>query len=272
MLPEPIFPIRASYGCYWGKCTFCAHYYNNKKHFFIRKVDDLIEEIKFYIKTYNVNTLCFVDSALPPKYLDEFATKIIEQKIKIYFMMQNRFVDDFDEVLLKKLHKAGLIHCFWGLESASPKILEKMNKGININTAQKILETAHSVGILNGIYWMYNFPEETIDDFNLTYNFIKKNIEYIDNVVDNRFMLPTFSYMYSNPKEFGLNEEIIKQVENNHKGSDCLDAEWLGIPMTTEAQNKVFEIQRLMMQKNKITIARSELITTLAKYKRNEDK
>ncbi|MBE7705089.1 MAG: radical SAM protein [Cyanobacteria bacterium SIG29] len=272
MLPEPIFPIRASYGCYWGKCTFCAHYYNNKKHFFIRKVDDLIEEIKFYIKTYNVNTLCFVDSALPPKYLDEFATKIIEQKIKIYFMMQNRFEDDFDEVLLKKLHKAGLIHCFWGLESASPKILEKMNKGININTAQKILETAHSVGILNGIYWMYNFPEETIDDFNLTYNFIKKNIEYIDNVVDNRFMLPTFSYMYSNPKEFGLNEEIIKQVENNHKGSDCLDAEWLGIPMTTEAQNKVFEIQRLMMQKNKITIARSELITTLAKYKRNEDK
>ena len=271
MLPEPILPIRASYGCYWGKCTFCAHYYNDKKHFFIRKVDDLIEEIKFYIKTYNINTFYFVDSALPPVYLNEFATKIAKQKIRIYFMMQNRFEDAFDKVLLEKLHKAGLIFCFWGLESASPKILEKMNKGINIDTAQKILETAHSVGILNGIYWMYNFPGETIDDFNLTYDFIKKNIKFIDNVVDNRFMLPTFSYMYFHPEEFGLDEKRIKQVEDCHKNSDCLDAEWLDIPLTSESQNKVFEIQRLIMQKNKIIVTRSELITTLAKYNRNED-
>ena len=83
--PEPILPIRASYGCYWGKCTFCALYYNDKKYFFIRKVDDLIEEVKLNIKKYNVNTFCFVDSALPPAYLDEFATKIIKQKIKKIF-------------------------------------------------------------------------------------------------------------------------------------------------------------------------------------------
>ena len=271
MLPEPILPIRASYGCYWGKCVFCAHYYNDKKHFFIRKVDDLIEEIKFYIARYNVDTFYFVDSALPPAYLDEFASKIIEQKIKIYFMMQNRFENDFDRKLLEKLHKAGLVHCFWGLESASPKILEKMNKGINVNTAQKILETAYSVGILNGIYWMYNFPGETIEDFDLTYNFIKKNIKIIDNVVDNRFMLPIFSYMYSHPEEFGLDEKLIKQAEINHQNSDCLDAEWLNIPLTTESQNKVFEIQRLIMEKKKIIITYSELITTLAKYNRTED-
>ena len=146
-----------------------------------------------------------------------------------------------------------------------------MNKGININTAQKILEIAHSVGILNGIYWMYNFPEETIADFDLTYNFIKKNIKLIDNVVDNRFMLPTFSYMYFHPEEFGLDEKMIKQVEDCHKNSDCLDAEWLGIQLTSESQNKVFEIQRLIMQKNKIIVTRSELITTLAKYNRNGD-
>ena len=271
MLPEPILPIRASYGCYWGKCTFCAHYYNNKNYFFIRKVDDLIEEIKLNIEKYNVNTFYFVDSALPLVYLDEFATKIIKQKIKIYFMMQGRFEDAFDKTFLKKLYKAGLIFCFWGLESASPKILKKMNKGINIDTAQKILETAHSIGILNGVYWMYNFPEETIDDFNLTYNFIKKNIKFIDNIIDNRFMLPTFSYMYSHPEEFGLDEKLIKQAEVYHKNSDCLDAEWIGIPISTEAQNKVFEIQRLIMQKKKIIIAYSELITTLEKYNRNED-
>ena len=271
MRPEPILPIRASYGCYWGKCTFCALYYNDKNYFFIRKVDDLIEEIKLNIKKYNVNTFCFVDSALPPRYLDEFATKIIKQKIKIYFMMQGRFEDAFDKVLLEKLHKAGLIFCFWGLESASPRIIEKMNKGININTAQKILETAHSVGILNGIYWMYNFPGETIDDFNLTYNFIKRNVKYAENHSSNRFMLPTFSYMYSHPEEFGLDEKLIKQAENNHKDCDCLYSEWLGIPIKPEVQDKVFEIQYLIMQKKKIITTGSEMITTLTKYNKNGD-
>ena len=142
MLPKSILSIRASYGCYWGKCTFCELYYLDKNYFFLRKVDDLIEEIKFYIKTYNINTFYFVDYGLPPTYLNEFATKIIEQKIKIYFMMDNRLEEAFDKTLLKKLYKAGLRICAWGLDSASPKILEKMNKGINVNTAQKILETS----------------------------------------------------------------------------------------------------------------------------------
>ncbi len=266
MIPEPILPIRASYGCYWGKCVFCAYYYNDRNYYFIRKVDDLIEEIKFYIETYNVDTFLFADAALPPMYLDEFATKIIKQKIKIYFFMQNRFEDAFDKTLLKKLYKAGLRVCGWGLESASPKILEKMNKGTNVSIAERILKESSKIGIFNHIYWMYDFPGETIDDFNLTYNFIKKNIKFINNHSVSQCTLPIFSYMYSHPDEFGFKEELIKQVECNHKGSDCLKVEWLGIPIKPEVQNKVFEIQRLIMQKQKIITTSSELLTILAKY------
>ncbi len=267
MLPEQIFPIRASYGCYWGKCVFCAYYYNDRNYFFIRKVDDLIKEIKFYIEKYNVDTFLFADAALPPKYLDEFATKIIEQEIKIYFFMQNRFEDGFDKTLLKKLYKAGLRVCAWGLESASPKILKKMNKGlINISIAERILKESSEIGIFNHIYWMYDFPEETVDDFNLTYNFINKNIKFINNHSVSQCTIPTFSYIYSHPEEFGLDKKLIKQAEDNHKGADCLKAEWIGIPTKTEIQDKVFEIQRLIMQKERIITTSSEILTLLAKY------
>ena len=271
MIPEPIFTIRASYGCYWGKCVFCAYYYNDKNYFFVRKVDDLIKEIKFYIETYNVDTFLFADAALPPKYLDEFATKIIEQKIKIYFFMQNRFEEAFDKTLLEKLYKAGLRVCGWGLESASPKILEKMNKGlINVSIVERILKESSEIGISNHIYWMYDFPEETIDDFNLTYDFIKKNIDFINNHSVSQCTIPTFSYMYSHPEEFGLDEKLIKQAESNHKGSDCIKAEWIGIPIKSEVQEKVFELQHLIMQKQKIITTSSELLTILAKYNRKE--
>ncbi len=244
MLPEAILPMRASYGCYWGKCTFCLVYYNDENYFFIRKVDDLIEEIKFCIKTYNVNTFSFADSALPPAYLDEFATKIIKQKIKIYFLMQNRLEAAFDKTLLKKLYKAGLRVCAWGLESASPKILEKMNKGININTAQKILKTAHSIGIQNIVYMIKGFPGETNDDFDLSYNFIKKNIKSMVNLRVAYFHLPIFSYMYFHPEEFGLDKELIKQSETKVKYRDAIPGDMIGYKIPSEQDEKMKKIER----------------------------
>ena len=72
--------------------------------------------------------------------------------------------------------------------------------------------------------------------------------------------------MYSHPEEFGLKEKLIKQAKDNHKDSDCLKAEWLDIPIKPKVQEKVFEIQRLIMQKQKIITTSSELLTILAKY------
>ena len=266
MLPEAILPIRASYGCYWGKCVFCLQYYLDKPYFFIRKVDDLIEEIKYCIKTYNVNTFSFADSSLPPQYLDEFATKIIKQKIKIYFLTQNRLEEAFDKTLLKKLYKAGLRVCAWGLESASPKILEKMNKGINIDSAEKVLKTAHSVGIQNIVYMIKGFPEETIDDFDMSCNFIEKNIKFIKNLRVAYFHLPMFSYMYLHPEEFGLDRELIKQVETKVKYRDAIPGEMIGYKIPSAQDEKIKKIENICNNKISGTF---ETLLLYSKYNTN---
>ena len=266
MLPEAILPLRASYGCYWGKCVFCLQYYLDKNYFFIRKVDDLIEEIKLNIEKYNVNTFIFSDTSLPPAYLDEFATKIIEQKIKIYFLISNRLEDDFDKTLLEKLYKAGFRVCLWGLESASPKILEKMNKGTKVDTAQKILQTAHSIGIFNVIGWMYNFPGETIDDFNMTYNFIKENIKFIKTILYCPFHLPTFSYIYNHPEEFGLDKELIKQVETKLEYNDLIPGYMIGCGTSSIQEEKITEIEKSCYEYNKMPIGTSETLLLYSKY------
>ena len=266
MLPEPIFPIRASYGCYWSKCVFCLQYYLDKDYFFIRKVDDLIEEIKLNIKKYNVNTFVFADTSLPPAYLDEFATKIINQKIEIHFLMSNRLEGAFDKTLLKKLYKAGFRVCLWGLESASPKILEKMKKGTNVDTAQKIIKIAHSVGIFNVIGWMYNFPGETIDDFNLTYNFIKENIKFIKTILYCPFHLPTFSYMYFHPEEFGLDKELIKQAESKMQYNDLIPGDMIGYKISSIQEEKIRDIEKFCYEYNKMPIGTSETLLLYSKY------
>jgi len=267
--PEPILPIRASYACYWGKCVFCAYYYNDRNGLFIRKVDDLIEEIKIYIEKYNVNTFLFADHALPPKYLDEFATKILEQKIEIYFFMQSRLDDGFDKTLLKKLYKAGLRICGWGLESASQKLLEKMNKGININSALKILKTAHSIGIQNFVYMIKGFPGETDYDFELSYNFIKKNIKLMRNLRVAYFNLDTASYMYSHPEEFGINKELIKQAEAKLEYNDSLRGDVIGYKLSRTQEEKINEIEKRCNEYNKMPIGTLESILLYSKYNTN---
>ncbi len=269
MLPDPILPIRASFACYWRKCTFCAYHYTDRNYFYIRKVDDLIEEIKLNIKKYNVDTFLFTDTSLPPAYLDEFATKIINQKIKIYFFMQSRLEDAFDKTLLKKLYKAGFRVSAWGLESASPKIIEKMNKGININTAEKILKTANSVGILNIVYMIKGFPGETIDDLDLSYNFIKRNIKFIKNLRVAYFHLPRFSYMYFHPEEFGLDKELIKQAEDKLEYNDTIPGDMIGYKIPSVQDEKIKKIEKACNEYNKMPVGTLETLLLYSKYNTN---
>ena len=167
-----VLPIKVSYGCYWGKCKFCD--YNSNKIYDPRSVDDVIQEIEELMKQYNVKYFYFQDAALSPKFIEEFADKIISKKIDIRYLTNLRFEKEFNKKLLKKLYKSGLRIARWGLESGSPKILEKYNKGIDIPTVSRILKDAHSIGIFNHLYLIYNFPGETMDDFMMTVNFINK--------------------------------------------------------------------------------------------------
>lgn len=209
-LPEHVIPIRTSFGCYWGKCTFCD--YNSITKYEKRTVDSVIEEIKYYIKKYKINNFYFVDAALPPSFLKEFSEKILKEKIKIYYYTNLRFEKEFTKEFLKQLYDSGLRCCGWGLESASPRILKLMNKGTNTEIITRILVDAYNIGILNHIYYIYGFPSETEEDFDKTYNFFKDNKQYISSVAEHAFILHTNSYIFSHPEEFEIDKEKLEKL------------------------------------------------------------
>ncbi|MFX1453630.1 MAG: radical SAM protein, partial [Promethearchaeota archaeon] len=88
----------------------------------------------------------------------------------------------------------GLSHCFFGLESASSKILKLMNKRVNINNFSKLLHQISNTGVRAYLYIMIGFPNETEKDFDETINFIKVNAKYIENIV-----VSVFTLMKSSP-------------------------------------------------------------------------
>lgn len=210
-LPEKVIPIRTSFGCYWGQCTFCD--YNSLTKFEQRSVNSVIEEIKYYIKNYKVNNFYFVDAALSPKFLREFSKRIKEENLEIFYFTNLRFEKDFTKEFLTQLYETGLRCCGWGLESASPRILKLMRKGILIENAERILKDAHELGLINHLYYICGFPTETKKDFDMTFDFIKRNLCYVDSLAKHFFVLEKSSYIYSHPEEFSITQEILDKSE-----------------------------------------------------------
>ncbi len=113
-------------------------------------------------------------------------------------------ISNINEKQILNYIKRGLSHCFFGLESASPKILDIIGKKININNFSKLLKILSNANVRTYLYIMTGFPNENEDDFEKTINFLKENVEYIENII-----VSVFSLMKSSPI---FNFNLIKPI------------------------------------------------------------
>lgn len=184
LLPELILPVRASKtnSCYWGKCIYCSCS-DSKAIFKLKSAEKFVSEIEYLSAKYNTKYFAFWDNSMHPKYIEKVADMLIEKKLNIKYTMFARLENGFNQELMKKLKKSGCIVIRWGLDSASNRMLEYINKGINIDTAKRILKYSEKAGIFNSIYFIFGFPTETISDMEEALKFIKENIKNIDEVM-----------------------------------------------------------------------------------------
>jgi anaerobic magnesium-protoporphyrin IX monomethyl ester cyclase len=86
------------------------------------------------------------------------------------------------QVILAKLKESGCNELFIGIESGSPRILKSINKthdlNLIINNFKKIFQAKINVKA----YFIYGFPDEKLNDMQMTYNLVCKlkemSIEY----------------------------------------------------------------------------------------------
>lgn len=215
-LPQKIITLESSRGCYWNKCEFCL--FSDGTPYKQKNINDLIEEIKEYINKYNVHKFYFSDSAIHPEYEREFSTKILENKLKIQYTTFLRLENLFDYNLLKLMYDAGLRIALWGVESGSDKILQIYKKGTTVENNAKVLKTASEIGISNFCWIIVRFPNETIEDLELTKNFILKNRQYINKIQFHDFAFYKYAPMSSHLEDFGINQNIFDGDDNIIKG------------------------------------------------------
>jgi radical SAM superfamily enzyme YgiQ (UPF0313 family) len=154
--------------CWWrkdGGCTFCA-WTVLYPIFRARKPELLVDEIESLVEKYKIKEV-FDDTGTFPagEWLRKFANLMIERKLneKIYFSCNMRFgaLNEEDYQLLKK---AGFRMLLYGLESASQRTLDVINKGVTVERIMKEIQWASKAGLEPHITIMVGYPWETKED------------------------------------------------------------------------------------------------------------
>ncbi|MEI8350065.1 MAG: radical SAM protein [Candidatus Omnitrophota bacterium] len=136
-------PIISSRSCPFN-CTFCFHPIGQKYR--QRSLDNLFTEIDYLVERYRINILSILDElfSLDHARIKEFCRRI--KKYNLRWMTQMR-VDSVTEEIIGLLKESGCFQISFGVESASNKVLESMNKKISIEQIGQALEWSYNAGI-----------------------------------------------------------------------------------------------------------------------------
>lgn len=153
-----------AHGCYWGKCVFCDGTLDYIKRFDKAPVEVLVDRMEKIMLQTGISGFHFVDEAAPPALLRKLAEEILKRKITISYWTNIRFEKSFTPELCYLLSKSGCIAVSGGLEVASKRVLQLINKGITIETARETMKNFADAGIMTHAYLMYGFPTETAQE------------------------------------------------------------------------------------------------------------
>ena len=177
-----ILPLYSSRGCPHN-CSFCTERLLIKK---IRQHSPLylVEQIRLLKEKYKIDTFSFQDSLINIniEWLENFCKLILKNNLKIKWEAQIRVDKRIKKDLASLIKKAGCFNIFIGLESASNKVLEKINKGFRKEDALRFFNILKEAELHFEVSLILGFEGEDEKDFKETVDFIVKNKKIIPKI------------------------------------------------------------------------------------------
>lgn len=136
--------------------------------------------------------------------VEQLLQRKIDRKITTPFWFQTR-ADMIDAALLKNFAAAGADTVAFGLESGSPGVLAKTNKGILLEQLRENVSTAQSLGMETELFSIFGLPGETVEDARKTMEFVRTlGIPIQSNSGSQQMQLYFGSVYEKKPAKFGI--------------------------------------------------------------------
>jgi len=201
--------LTMAHGCYWGKCTFCdisLAYIQIYEPATAKILCDRMEEM---LLQTGQNGFHFVDEAAPPALMRELALEIIRRKLVVSWWTNIRFEKSFTRDLCILLKASGCIAVSGGLEVASDRLLDLIDKGVTVSQVAQVTRNFTETGIMVHAYLMYGFPtqtvQETVDSLEMVRQLFETGV--LQSGFWHQFAMTAHSPIGLNPEKFGVIRE-----------------------------------------------------------------
>ncbi len=211
--------LTMAHGCYWGKCTFCdisLDYIKIYEPVAAKLIVDRMEEMM--IQT-GQNGFHFVDEAAPPALMREVALEILRRNIAVTWWTNIRFEKSFTKDLCLLLKAAGCIAVSGGLEVASDRLLQLIDKGVTVEQVAKVTRNFTEAGVMVHAYLMYGYPTQTVQETVDSLEMVRQLFEIgiLQSGFWHQFAMTAHSPVGMYPERFGVvkETEVIGNFANN---------------------------------------------------------
>ncbi|MGH2665137.1 B12-binding domain-containing radical SAM protein [Flavobacterium sp.] len=157
------------YTCKWCSTAVYGQSYRRRPPHLVA------QEMKMLKNKYNPDAIWFVDDVftISHKWLTAFHEEVVKQNAQIRFECITR-AERLNEEILRLLKEAGCFRIWIGAESGSQKIIDAMDRRVDVNHVKKMIQDTNSLGIETGTFIMVGYPGEKETDITETIQYLKE--------------------------------------------------------------------------------------------------
>ncbi|MFK7933262.1 MAG: radical SAM protein [Saprospiraceae bacterium] len=157
------------YTCKWCSTAVYGQSYRR------RSAKLVVEELKYLQDTYNPDSIWFVDDVftVSHKWLKEFRDEMLRQQVTVPFECITR-ADRMNEEVIQVIKEAGAFRLWIGSESGSQKIVDAMDRRVDVHHVRAMIRQTRAAGMQAGTFIMLGYPGETEADIKETVKHLKE--------------------------------------------------------------------------------------------------
>ena len=272
----------SSRGCPYH-CNWCAKPISGNR-FHMRPAAAVAEEMKLLKEDAGAQHIWFGDDifALDHDWVRQFAEEVTRRNAAIPFKIQSR-ANLMSEETVRHLKTAGCAEVWMGVESGSQKVLDAMDKGLNLSSVVSARERLKTAGIRACFFLQFGYPgemwtelQETIrfvrrarpDDIGVSFSYplpgtvfyerVAKQLGLKHNWVDSDDLCIMFKGAYKTDFYRAVRDALHAEVDSWSRGGDAevskaqLEALWRNVeelePLSREADVFVAAEEQAMLQ------------------------
>lgn len=163
----------------------------------------VVDELEYLKENYNPDRIWFVDDVftISHKWMNEFKEEILKRKIFIPYEIITR-ADRLNEDIIKILKETGCFRVWIGAESGSQKIIDAMDRRVDVKEVREMIIKTKAHGIEAGTFIMLGYPGENKEDIRETIRHLK--------ISDPSYYTVTLAYpIKGTPLHTEVNETIV---------------------------------------------------------------